>query len=287
MEQYVNIMLDRGFKAVFGDKQVMLDFINAALEGEREVRDITYMDKEISPERLDDRTVIFDLLCEDADGAKFILEMQNCPQNYFFNRGFYYICRMISRQGEKGSEWKYDLLPVYGIYLLNFSLPEFPSWRTDVVLANERTGETFGRIKLKQIYISFERFCLRYEECVTPLEKTIYVLKNMNLFDMSPLKEKEAHFRRLLDVANLNALSPKERAIYDENLKTYRDWKATMEYAIEDAEAKGLARGMEKGIAKGERLAALRTAGKMKEAGVDPSLIAECTGLSMDEIQDL
>lgn len=30
---------------------------------------------------------------------------------------FYYICRMISRQGEKGPEWKYDLLPVYGIYL--------------------------------------------------------------------------------------------------------------------------------------------------------------------------
>ena len=59
-------------------------------------------------------------------------------------------------QGEKGPERKYDLLPVYGIYLLNFSLPEFPSWRTDVVLANEQTGKTFGRIRLKQIYISFE-----------------------------------------------------------------------------------------------------------------------------------
>ena len=54
----------------------------------------------------------------------------------------------------------------------------------------------------------------------------------MNLFDMSPLKEKEAHFRRLLDVANLGALTPQERAIYDENLKIYRDWKATMEYAV-------------------------------------------------------
>ena len=32
MEQYVNIMLDGGFKAVFGDKQVAMDFINAALE---------------------------------------------------------------------------------------------------------------------------------------------------------------------------------------------------------------------------------------------------------------
>lgn len=92
MEHYVNIMLDSGFKAVFGDKQVMMDFINAALYDEREVADLNYMDKEISPELSDGRTVIFDLLCEDTDGAKFIVEMQNCPQNYFFNRGFYYIC---------------------------------------------------------------------------------------------------------------------------------------------------------------------------------------------------
>ena len=279
MEHYVNIMLDGGFKAVFGDKQVAMDFINAALEGEHKVMDITYLDKELVPELIDERTVIFDLLCEDEDGSKFILEMQNCPQRYFFNRGFYYICRMISRQGETGRDWKYELLPVYGIYLLNFSLPEFPLWRTDVVLANELTGETFGRIKLKQVYISFERFDLSYEECETPLEKTIYVLKNMNLFDMSPFKEKEAYFRRLLDVANVNALSPKERATYDENLKIYRDWKATMEYAVEEAETKGKAEG--------ERLATLRNARNMKKAGVDLSLIAECTGLSWEIIQSL
>ena len=279
MEHYVNIMLDGGFKAVFGDKQVAMDFINAALEGEHKVMDITYLDKELVPELIDERTVIFDLLCEDEDGSKFILEMQNCPQRYFFNRGFYYICRMISRQGETGRDWKYELLPVYGIYLLNFSLPEFPLWRTDVMLANELTGETFGRIKLKQVYISFERFDLSYEECETPLEKTIYVLKNMNLFDMSPFKEKEAYFRRLLDVANVNALSPKERATYDENLKIYRDWKATMEYAVEEAETKGKAEG--------ERLATLRNARNMKKAGVDLSLIAECTGLSLEIIQSL
>ena len=113
----------------------------------------------------------------------------------------------------------------------------------------------------------------------TPLEKTIYVLKNMNLFDMSPFKEKEAYFRRLLDVANVNALSPKERATYDENLKIYRDWKATMEYAVEEAEKKGKAEG--------ERLATLRNARNMKKAGVDLSLIAECTGLSLEIIQSL
>ena len=96
---------------------------------------------------------------------------------------------------------------------------------------------------------------------------------------MSPFKEKEAYFRRLLDVANVNALSPKERATYDENLKIYRDWKATMEYAVEEAETKGKAEG--------ERLATLRNARNMKKAGVALSLVAECTGLSLEIIQSL
>ena len=86
---------------------------------------------------------------------------------------------------------------------------------------------------------------------------------------MSPFKEKEAYFRRLLDVANVNALSPKERATYDENLNIYRDWKET------------------KGRAEGERLATLRNARNMKKAGVDLSLITECTGLSLEIIQSL
>lgn len=275
MEQYVNIMLDRGFKAVFGNKQVVIDFINAALEGEREIKDLTYLDKEIQPESLDQRTVIFDLLCEATDGAKFIVEMQNCPQRYFFNRGFYYICRMISRQGENGSGWKYELLPVYGIYLLNFSLPEFHSWRTNVVLSNEDTGETFGEIKLKQIYISFELFSLRKEECVTPFEKLIYILKNMNIFDVSPFKEENEVFRRILDAANLNAMTPHERDVYDEVLKRYRDWRCTTEYAIEQAEEKGMEKGVEK------------TAKNMKTMKLPTEIIMKVTGLTSEEIEQL
>ena len=277
MEKYVNIMLDKAFKTVFGEKQVAIDFINATLEGERQVKDLTY--KEIQPEVIEQRTVIFDLLCEDVDGSKFVLEMQNCPQHYFFNRGFYYICRLVSRQGESGADWKYSLLPVYGIYLLNFSLPEFQSWRTDVVMANEATGKTFGEVKLKQIYLSFDLFNLREEECKTPLENMVYILKNMNLFDMSPFKEKNDAFKRLLDVANLNAMTPHERAVYDENLKIYRDWRNTLEYAVEEAEMKG----MTKGKAEEQR----QISANLKKQGVNIETIAQCTGLSVEEIDKL
>lgn len=272
-------MLGEGFKTVFGVKQVAIDFINATLLGERRVKDLTYLDKEIQPEVVEQRTVIFDLLCEDVDGTKFILEMQNCPQRYFFNRGLYYLCRMVSRQGKTGRDWQYSLLPVYGIYLLNFSLPEFHNWRTDVILADEETGKTFGEVKLKQIYLSFDLFNLTQEECKTPLENWIYILKNMNLFDMSPFKEKEDAFRRLLDVANLSAMTDHERAVYEENLKIYRDWRATLIYAVEEAEEKGL----KKGKAEEQRL----IAANFKKQGINSETIAQCTGLSVEEIDEL
>ena len=96
---------------------------------------------------------------------------------------------------------------------------------------------------------------------------------------MSPFKEKEDAFRRLLDVANLNAMTDHERAIYEENLKIYRDWHATMEYAVEEAEEKGI----EKGKTEEQRLIAT----KLKKQGVNIETIAQCTGLSVKEIDEL
>ncbi|WP_304252136.1 PD-(D/E)XK nuclease family transposase, partial [Parabacteroides gordonii] len=152
---------------------------------------------------------------------------------------------------------------------------------------------------LKQVYISFELFNLQKEECITPLENMIYVLKNMNLFDMSPFKEKDEAYRRLLDVANVNAMTPHERAVYDENLKNYRDWRCTTEYAIEKANEKGLKQGMEKGMKEGlekgikegmkegQQLANHQIATTMKQKGYDLKEISECTGLSPEEIEKL
>ena len=142
-------------------------------------------------------------------------------------------------------------------------------------MSNEETGETFGEIKLKQIYISFELFSLRKEECVTPFEKLIYILKNMNIFDVSPFKEENEAFRRILDAANLNAMTPHERDVYDEVLKRYRDWRCTTEYAIEQAEEKGMEKGGEK------------TAKNMKTMKLPTEIIMKVTGLTSEEIEQL
>ena len=91
------------------------------------------------------------------------------------------------------------------------------------------------------------------------------------LFEMSPFKEQNEDFLRVLDVANPQAMTPKERAEYDENLKIYRDWRNTLEYAVEE----------------GQRLRSLQNAANLKRKGIDPHIISECTGVSLEEIEKL
>jgi len=84
-------------------------------------------------------------------------------------------------------------------------------------------------------------------------------------------------------VANLEAMTAHERAVYNENLKIYRDWRNTLEYAVEEAEEKGLKKGVKEGKAEEQRL----IAANFKKQGVDIETIARCTGLSVKEIDEL
>ena len=282
MGRFINPFTDFGFKFLFGrevEKELLIDFLNDLLVGEHVITDIQFLNSEQQPEVKTERGLIYDIYCVTDTGERIIVEMQNREQPYFKDRALFYLSRAITQQAKRGV-WNFQLDAVYGVFFMNFVMDkDIPSKiRTDIVLSDRDTGKLFSN-KFRQIFIELPNFDKEEDECSNDFERWIYVLKNMNLFDMSPLKEKEAHFRRLLDVANLGALTPQERAIYDENLKIYRDWKATMEYAVENAEAKGEVRG--------SRLITLRTALNLKRIGLDPSVIAQCTGLSLEEINDL
>jgi len=59
------------------------------------------------------------------------------------------------------------------------------------------------------------------------------------------------------------------------------------EELIEQGIEKGIEQGIEKGIEKGERRAKLESAKALKARGIDIALIAEATGLTLDEVRDL
>ncbi len=97
-------------------KDLLIDFLNNLLGGEKQIKDISFLDKELLPEFQGDRGTIYTTFIRRSRGEEFIVEMQNCEQAYIRERAIYYLCRAMSRQGERGANWKFNLKAVYGIF---------------------------------------------------------------------------------------------------------------------------------------------------------------------------
>ena len=319
MGKFINPFTDVGFKRIFGqeiNKDLLIDFLNALLEGERQVKDITFLDKEQLPVFEDDRKLIYDVYCTDENGEQFIVEMQNQSHLNFRSRTVYYLSQAVARQGEKGSRWMYDLKAVYGVFFLNFPMPgtKAHKLRTDIVLSDRDTHELFSD-KMRYIFIELPSFAKEEEECANDFERWIYVLKNMDTLKRMPFRARKSVFEKLEEVVTLSSLTRAEREKYDESLKTYRDRLAELAFAQQEGREKGraegraeglaegmekgLAKGMEKGLAegmekglaegmeKGYEKAQLKNARSMKAAGISPELIVQITGLTPEAIAEL
>lgn len=273
MSRFINPFVDRGFKLLFGqevNKELLIDFLNDLLEGERSIEDLTFLNVEMPAETVEGRGAVFDVKCNDKNGNTFIVEVQNSPQSYFKDRGLYYLSRAISNQGQKGGEWQFTLYPVYGIFFLNFKTAGSVKLRTDVILADRETGLQFNE-KLRQIYLEMPYFTKDEEACETNFERWLYVLKNMDKLDRMPFKGQKALFEKLEKMAGISNMTQEQRLQYEESLKLYRDCKNVTDYAMEQ--------GKEKGVEK--------VATQMKLHGLDIDLIASCTGLSPEQIEAL
>ena len=282
---FINPFVDRGFKILFGQessKELLIELINDLLEGEHHVEDLSYMDKEDPGETTDGRGTVFDLLCKDQDGTTFIVELQNARQTYFYERALYYLCRMIASQGKKGESWEFELVPVYGIFLLNFRSGKTDKVRTDLVIADRETGEQKSR-NFREIFIEFPLFNKTESECKTPLDYWLYNLKHMEQLEHLSFKGQKALFARLEELARIANMNKKERAEYEAALKIYRDNENVVTTARREGKEEGIAIGEERGLKKG----ILTTARLMKQNGISFEQIKLCTGLSDEEIQHL
>ena len=86
---------------------------------------------------------------------------------------------------------------------------------------------------------------------------------------------KDRVFTKLFDAAEIAKFDKAEYEAYEESLKALRDWKNVLETAEKKAR--------EEGILKGRMDVALR----LKSAGVPIDVIARCSGLSEEEINQL
>ena len=293
MGKFINPFTDYGFKKIFGQevsKELLIEFLNDLLEGERVITDLTFLNNEQLPIYPEERIAIYDIFCTTDTGEKIIVEMQNRSQVYFKERALYYLSHAIVRQGVKGESWKFDIKAVYGVFFINFLLDENQKLRTDVILTDRETGKLFSD-KLRQIFIALPLFNKTETECETDFERWIFVLNNMETLNRMPFKAQKAVFEKLEEIVDVHSLSEEDRVRYENSVNAYRDYLATIDYAakkgVEEGFEDGLQKGIQEGIRKGQQEKALEIARSMKAMGMTSEQIMKVTGLSLAEIESL
>ena len=276
-ERYINPYTDFGFKKLFGtemNKDLLISFLNALFMGHQNIKDVKYLPTEHFGVYGDSRRAIFDVYCEDENGGKFIVEMQNVYQQFFKDRSVFYSTFHIQEQAKVGAEWDFNLKEVYTVGILNFEFrdDEYSKdcFHHEVKLMDTATKKVFFD-KLTYIYLEMPKFNKTEDELETMFDKWLFVLRNLSRLFERPKALQERVFTKLFEQAEIARFSPEERRGYEDSVKAYRD----INNAINTAKAE----------AKVE--ANVEAARKMKSKGFSVEDIAEVTGLSVEEIDAL
>ena len=125
------------------------------------------------------------------------------------------------------------------------------------------------------------------DECENDFDRWIYVLKNMETIKRLPWAAQNSVFQKLTEIADVSSLTKEERLYYDEALRKYRDTLCVLESAEQRELKRGREEGQVKGLAKGRAEERIEIARNMKAKGLAIELIAACSGLSPEEIEQL
>ena len=296
-DRYISLLTDFGFKRIFGtapNKDLLINFLNCLFAGRKVIKNIMYLNGEHFGEIQSARKAIFDVYCEDENGKKFIVEMQNAYQEFFKDRALFYSTFPIREQAKKGSDWDFNLTNIYTVALLNFGLKD-EAFDADkichtVKLCDIETNKVFYH-KLDFIYVEIAKFKKTEDELETLYDKWLYVLKNLSKLDNRPKALVDKVFDRLFEEAEIARFTPTELREYEESLKAYRDIKNSLDTAKREGVAEGVEIGREEGRAEGraegEQSKAIDIAKNLKSMGLSIANIIKATGLSEDDIMKL
>ena len=243
---YVDPTSDYGFHKLFGEegnKDLLIDFLNSMLPDYHQIDDLTFKQREQTPEQASERTVIYDIHCKAKSGEYFIVEMQKAMQKYFGERAIFYGSTSIAKQGRKGKKWQYAIQTVYFIGILDFDYDtDKERWGKRELLRTFTLKDAKGielSDKLQIRFLQLPFFKKRRHQLKTRFDHWCYFLKHLEDFDKIPNILNEPIFMKALSAAKLNKMDVLDYLSY---LKRSND-KMDTELALEYAEEKGMEKG--------------------------------------------
>ena len=283
VQRYVDILTNGGFKALFGDinnKEAVMAIINALLPEHRQVADIEYLPTERQGQMEDNKEYRYDFMCRDSSGAMFIVELQRYREKSWFKRCVSYAARAYDRQNRRGEN--YDVPPVYLIGLMGTEIdhPDSEFWRDRYVSEytfREKEAHDLLDETIVIIFAELVRFDKAERECMTDMDRMLFILKNMGRLDRQPELLRREIYTKIFEACEIARFNEDKLIQFNKDMYDERRRNGELAAAIEEGMEKGLERGREEGIAEAVR--------KMMAAGMSVEQVCGIMGMTAEEVE--
>ena len=226
-----NPLNDYLFKFIFGReerKRITLNFLNAVLDlnDMEELRDITFIDRDLEPEFEEDKLSRLDLYGVANDGSRINIEVQLVNWRNMEKRTLYYWAKMY-RSIHRGEDYV-RLNRAITINLLNFILLPQPKPHTMYGLYDLQSGHRLTE-DIEIHFIEVPKFEVKSIKELKRLEKWMaYFSNKLNDEEMEELAMSETAIREALDAEHIFMQDDIERWQYEQREKAVRDYISAM-----------------------------------------------------------
>ena len=298
MARYLDPKSDLTFKRIFGEHpHLLISFLNAIMPFEpgKFIEEIHYLPAEQVPDILGKKNSIVDVKCTDNYKNQFIVEMQMFWTETFNNRMVFNAGKAYVRQLNKREE--YNLIkPVYTLAIINdiFDHKTDNFYHHYQIVNRENTDEVIKGLEF--VLVELPKFSPQNFTDRKLATLWLHFLKEVDE-DMRTLPvelQENEDIRQAVELCEEAAFTPAELEAYEAYWDAVRvektiiaDRKAIMEEfektkaILEESQV-----SLEKSFAEGEHKKAIEIAKNLKLAGVTTDIIAETTGLSINELNE-
>jgi predicted transposase/invertase (TIGR01784 family) len=303
--RYMNMMTDFAFKKIFAteeNKALLIAFLNDILPHEETIMNVQYLPTEQLGYVEEDRKAIFDIYCTDANGRRYIIEMQIGQQEHFMERSLFYSTFPIQAQAVRG-KWDFAMKPLYHIAILDFTMFHGDkNHLSHISLMREETGEKASNA-LNFVVIELPKFKKKIKDLKTNLDCWMFCFKNLHKLAEQPPELLSETLDRLFSTAETKKLTTMEKQEYRKSVADYADVQLMMDCSKKEGvlcgERRGERRGLKKGLLQGEQRGLLKgkhqglqqalisVASSALKKGMSIETVSELTGLSVQKVKRL
>lgn len=310
MKEKVTPKVDIAFKKLFGveeNKDLLMSLINSIVSEEDQVLDVHLLNPYNPKNFQNDKLSILDIKAKSHAGKYFNIEIQITDEIDYEKRALFYWSKLYTEQLNQGEGYT-KLKKTIGIHILNFtSIPSEEKYHNIYnLLEKDSKLHHFKDLELHIIELSkfensnkknqnlseIDELHLLLSKVKTSLDRWVAFLTRIDLLSNKRLPKelrdlKDPHVEKALGVLEVMNFSEDEREAYDAHLKWLRIEASALEKAEEKGEAKGIEIGQAKGIEIGRAKRDIEIVENMLSQGINITLIAKTTGLAPEQIEKL